>query len=53
MTAKPETPNVISHGGPGSYVLPADEVAARLEHWLGMCHEYDDDPEQFMRRTKE
>ena len=53
MTAKPETPNLIGHGGPGGYVLSADEVAARLEHWLGMCDEFDDDPDGFVQRARE
>jgi hypothetical protein len=53
MTARPETPNLISHGGPGNYVLSADEVAARLGHWLGTCREYDDDPEGFVQRARE
>jgi hypothetical protein len=53
MTAKPETPGLVSHGGPGIYVLSADEVAARLEYWLGMCREYDDDPEGFVQRARE
>jgi hypothetical protein len=53
MTARLETPNLISHGGLGRYVLSADEVAARLEYWLGMCREYDDDPEGFAQRARE
>jgi hypothetical protein len=53
MTAKPETPGLVSHGGPGIYVLPVDEVAARLEYWLGMCREYDYDPEGFVQRAME
>jgi hypothetical protein len=53
MTAKPETPNLISHGGQGSYVLSVHEITTRLDHWLGMCREYDDDPEGFVQRAKE
>ena len=53
MTSMPETPNLISHGGPGGYVLSADEVAARLEYWLGQCREYDNDPEGFVQRARE
>jgi hypothetical protein len=53
MTAKPETPGLTGHGGQGSYVLSVDEVAARLDYWLRMCREYDDDPEGFVQRARE
>ena len=53
MTTTPETPNLVSHGGAGSYVLSADEITARLEYWLVMCREYDDDPEGFVQRRRE
>jgi hypothetical protein len=53
MTANPETPGSIGHGGQGNYVLSVDEIAARLDHWLVMCREYDDDPEGFVRRARE
>ena len=53
MKAKPETPNLVHHDGSGSYVLSADEVAARLDEWLGLCREYDEDPERFVHRRRE
>jgi hypothetical protein len=53
MTARPENPDLIGHGGRGTYVLSADEVAARLEYWLGRCREYDEDPEGSVQRAME
>lgn len=53
MTAAPALPNLISHGGSGSYVLSDSEVAARLEHWLGMCRDYDADPDGFLQRVRD
>jgi hypothetical protein len=50
MTADPGSPSVIGHGGPGSYVLSDHEVRAHFEHWIGMCREFDDDPQAFVQR---
>ena len=41
MTALPATPNLVSHGGSGNYVLSEQEVVASLERWLGRCRKYD------------
>lgn len=53
MTSRPEAPDLVGHGGPGDYVLSDDEVAKQLEHWLGGCREYDDDPAGFAERARE
>ena len=53
MTANPEAPHFISHGGNGSYVLSEVEVAARLDHWLHVCSQYDADPQGFLHQARE
>ncbi|WP_040778651.1 hypothetical protein [Nocardia pneumoniae] len=52
MTRDSDAPNLISHSGPGLYVLSEAEVAARLDHWLGKCREYDSDPERSARELR-
>jgi hypothetical protein len=53
MTGDPSSLELISHGGPGGYVLSDNEVSARLEHWLEMRVEYNADPQGFVERARE
>jgi hypothetical protein len=43
----------VAHGGPDPYLLSDREVATGLNHWLGICREYDDDPAGFVARRLE
>ncbi|MFI0356199.1 hypothetical protein [Actinomadura sp. 9N407] len=52
MTALPETPNRITHGGAGRYVHPDAHIVKELARWRAMCREYDDDPAAWAAKVR-
>ncbi|MFC5752293.1 hypothetical protein [Actinomadura rugatobispora] len=53
MTATPEAPNMIGHGGRGRYVHPDAHIARELACWRVACREYDADPTAWLQRTRD